>query len=70
MNKGSRTVGDTVYFYLFHCSFILHSSFDSVSWKLLTGRIMLTIVKLPSLLEHLLKESSEISLLSKGGVGF
>ena len=46
MNEGSRTGGDTVYVYLFHCSLILHSSFDSVSWKLLTGRIMLTTVKL------------------------
>lgn len=70
MNEGSRTVGGMVYSYLFHCSLILHSSFDSVSWKLLTGRIILTIVKLPSLLEHLLKENSEISLLSKGGVQF
>lgn len=32
---------------------------------------MLAVVKLPSLLEHLLKESSEISSpLSKGGVEY
>lgn len=58
VNEGSGTIGE-IYFCLFHCSFILHSSFDSVSWKLLTGRIMLTIVRLPRLLEQFLKESPD-----------
>lgn len=59
-----------MYFYLFHHHLTLHSSFDSVSWKLLTGTIMLTILRLPSLQEHLIKGSHEVSSwFSKGGVG-
>lgn len=57
---GLRTGEDTVSFIYFTVGLFLRSSFDSVSWKLLTGRIMLTTVN-SSLLEQFLKENSEIS---------